>query len=400
MLNKKSLLYYLTYQFVPKPFTLQKGSKNTVHQKYDFSYINDVKILKGTEKEICEELYSKLKKTIKKYLPPRGKPLGVLLSGGLDSAAMLHILREITDRKIFTITAAFDKKSKKLIFASKLAKRYNAFHKNLIIHPDKIKILNEIYRKKTPQPIGDNGLPLTYLMLKKLKKNVDVIFSGDGADCLFSGLKMHYLNFSEKSRKSTKSNSYQHYRFGEIFLTEKDIEQFFGKYPSHIALTEPLKNIADRIKTKDILKRQLLIDLNFLVKNRVDYLICSSKTCEVNLILPYLDKEFVNFAVNIPGKYLIKNHEQKYILKKSFENKLPRAVINRSKEGFKPPFELWYQQNKKFVIRKLVKSVKLGIPKDYIKHLISTIPRCYDYQSGMKIWLVLNLVCWHEGKES
>lgn len=392
---RNALFYYLTYQFVPKPLTIIKNHINTVHKDYDYSYITKPKIINDRENTICKNLYNRLKEVIKKQLPNRDEPIGLLLSGGIDSAAILHILRDLTDRKIYTLTGAYHKNAANLTLTNWLAEQFNTTHDNLIIEPAELKKIDEIYNNGyIPQPIGDDGLLSFYLMIKKLKENCSTIFAGDGADCLFSGLKMHLTNIENKDERD-EDNDFEHYKFGDIFLNKQELKVFFNQKSNVIDLAAPLKAVCSKILTRDVLKRQVLIDLHFLVKNRIDYLIYPSKICKVELFLPFLDKKFIDFVVGIPSAYLIKGKQQKYILRKTFQDKLPQEVINRGKEGFSPPFSLWYEANKEFVIRKLIMSIRLGIPKDYIKYLISIIPKSVCRDNGMKIWLILNLVSWH-----
>lgn len=404
LINRDALAYYLNYQFVPKPLKLMKNSRNPVSRRFNFNYHDAPALFEQGEDELCERLYDNLRKVITKQLPSREKPVGILLSGGMDSAAILHTLRDITDRKIYTLTGAYSEDADHLLSAERIAKKYKTIHSSLIITPDSIKKIDELYNKKIPQPIGDNGFLSIYLLMSKLKENVDYVISGDGADCLFGGLEMHRLNYLHgnsrnriKSDNSKKDVCYEHYRFGEIFLGEQGLEFLFDKKCGNIKLERPLENIINKIKTKDLIKKQVLLDLNFLVKNRVDYILYAAKASGINISLPYLDEDFVDFAIRIPSKYLIRSSlQQKYILKKAFKAKLPQVILIKKGEGFTPPFKLWYYENEKYVITKLVKSKRLGISTDYIKKLIYGRNKDNSYEMGMKIWLLLNLGSWYE----
>jgi len=400
--NHEVLAYFLNYQFVPKPLTITGDSINPVCKQFNFNDINNSKDLKNNEDEICTKLYSRLREVIKKQLPNNEKPIGILLSGGFDSAAVLHILRDITDRKIYTLTGAYSKNAQNLVSAKGLAERYKTVHDELIISPDSIKKIDEIYSCNIPQPIGDNGFLATYLMVTQLREKTRHVFSGDGADCLFSGLKMHHLNLVKKldnTMSSKEGSVYEHYRFGEIFLDRDEADMLFEGKSNNIKLEDPFKQIANKIKTDDPIKRQVFLDLNFLVKNRVDYIIYAAKAAGVDIRLPYLDGQLVRFAVRIPTKYVTAHPEQpKYILKKAFEGKLPQSVLSKKSKGFTPPFKFWYRTNKEFVILKLIRSKRLGLSPDYIKRLIYSYKNNDNYVKGMNIWLMLNLVSWYDAR--
>lgn len=385
------LAYYLTYQFVPKPMTLIENSVNPFLEGFDFNCFRIIEQLEQREESISACLYANLTEAVSKQLPDKEAPVGLLLSGGIDSAAILHILRDLTDRKIYTVTAAYDKDAEHLYCAEKLADAYRTVHQSLIISPDRLRQIDELYQNDIPQPIGDTGFLPTYFMMKEFKEKTRHVFAGDGADCLFCGLKIHLQNLTQ----TRKDVLYEHYRFGEILLSNEELKIAFGKKAQDINLAEPLKNVADRITIDDSVKRQVLIDLNFLVRNRVDYVYYAAKVGGVDVLLPYLDQKFVDFSLKIPSAYLFaKDHQQKYILRQAFQNKLPEWVLNRKKEGFTPPFKLWYYKNKEFVIRNLLRTKRIGIPNEYIKYLILNIKNDVDYDFGMKIWLLLNLSSW------
>jgi asparagine synthetase B (glutamine-hydrolysing) len=213
-------------------------------------------------------------------------------------------------------------------------------------------------------------------MIKELIPYSRLIISGDGADCLFAGLKPNHL--------------------AEIFLTEKERRVFFPALSRESEKDNPLSALLSQININDPIKRQVLIDLCFLARNRVDYPLCAARACGAKIILPYLERYFIDTALSIPGEYLIRRGQQKYIFRKTFEDKLPDYCGGIEKKGFSPPFSFWYNSRRDFVIKTMVKAVKLGIPEEYIKYLIRALPLSRSYEEGMKVWLLLNLVFWAE----
>lgn len=375
-LDQEALFYYLMFQFAPKGFSLVPGVDNSVHKDYNFNIKRNITYFSGQEKQLQKKIYRSLSLEVEKLLSATRGPLGILLSGGIDSAALLHVVREVTERKIHAITGYYFSSDKQVLVAKKLARHYGATHRQLLIDADSLEKLREIYAISVPQPIGDNGLLPTYLMIKELTPYSRLILSGDGADCLFAGLNTT--------------------RPAEFFLTSKERRSFFPLISAQSKQNNPLLALLRWVNVKDPAKRQVVINLQFLVKNRVDYLLCAARACDSKIILPYLEKDFVRLALSIPASYLIKGRQRKYILRKMFEEKLPGYCRGIEKTGFSPPFLFWYNLNRDLVIRTLVKAVRLGVPMDYIKYLIRILPFCRSYEEGMKIWLVLNLVFWAE----
>ena len=390
--NIESLAYFLNYQFIPKPFVLTDDSENEILEEFDFLGMDCTENSKEKKNLIEEELYSHLGDAIQRQLPEGNQPVGVLLSGGLDSAAILHLLRERTDRKIYTLSAAYRQGASNLLLAEKMAKHYGTIHRNLVIKASALTEMEELYRKGIPQPIGDNGFLSAHLMIKELRKSVDCVFAGDGADVLFSGLDMHerYLNQKEELE-------YEHYQYDEIFLTQAELPQVFGKTVENISLKQPFQTAAEAVRSGESVKRQILLDLNFLVRNRVDYIVCAAKANGAHIKLPYLDKELVSFVLRAPAECLDSNRQgKKRLLKNMFEGKLFDEVLNRKKEGFSPPFKEWYFKNKRFVIKKLLQTRNFGISSDYVLSLLRNMRKCDNYQMGMRIWLLINFSCWIE----
>lgn len=404
-INKEALAYYLTYQFVSKPFP-----------DYQFPKTHNPKnTLRQNETQIAKRLYIHLNNIIKASLEQATKPVGLLLSGGLDSAILLYLLRKNTSKKIYTISGAYASDKSHLKLCTSLAKKYNTVHQELIITPADLLQLPHLYSTGLETPIGDNGFLATHLMFKALSSSTNTIYTGDGADCLFHGLKAHYLDlldrdYLRRARPNPASSAmvtqklllpkanypdYEHYKYDEIFLTKNEAHKYLGM---DIDLAKPLKAVIDTIKANDPIKKTILLDLNFLVVNRVDYILKASDANKIKVILPYLDPTLVNYALRIPGKYFIKNSEQKYILKKAFYNKLPKDVISQKKRGLTPPFLEWYAKNQSFVLKTLNKAPALGVAPEYIRYLVENINRSNQYACGMRIWLILNLVLWHAGQ--
>lgn len=411
----EALAYYLTYQFVPKPFHLNlAGLPPMPDFKFPRTY-SPQNTLKQDENWIAQTLYTRLNHVIKTSLNQTTRPIGLLLSGGLDSTILLHLLRKNTHRKIYTISGAYAADKSHLKLCTFLAKKYNTIHQELIITPSDLRQLPGLYATGLENPIGDNGFLVTHLLFKALASSTHTIYTGDGADCLFHGLRAHYLDFLDQnylhhlkrhSRSSTKITQeiilakatypdYQHYKYDEIFLTKHEAHQYLG---INVNLAKPLNTVIHTIKTSDPIKRKILLDLNFLVTNRADYILKAAAANKIKTILPYLDSTLVDYVLRIPSQYFIKNLEQKYILKKAFDNDLPSEVMAQRKKGMTPPFLEWYSKNLSFVLKTINQAPALGVAPKYIRYLIDNISRSHQYAYGMRVWLILNLVLWRNGQ--
>ena len=411
-INKKTLAYYLCYQFVPRPYSIFGGKSN----EDNFQEFKLNKRSADNETDLIENTYIKLKESISCRLENFQGKIGILLSGGVDSAAILHIASEIRNDRLYTMSAAYEGRLDHLKYCRELSEKYNTIHKEIIIKSEDIKRLEDIYDSKTissaTEPIGDNGILSMYIMLETLKDTVDIVLSGDGADVVFGGLDSHYLNYIDNEFISEIKNKllgnkgmdeiflqqkkypeFEHYKYGEIFLTRKETKEVLGE---EIEVQKPFLELLKNIHDKNLIKRQILIDLNFLVRNRRVLTKVPSGLTGLEVFQPYLDQNFINFALSIPSNLLIKNLETKFIFKKSLEGKLPDKILYQEKKGFSPPFNIWYVEQKRWIEKKLNFCEEIGINKLYSNKLKSNIGKRLNYVENMKIWLLVNLACLME----
>ncbi|RLI97449.1 MAG: hypothetical protein DRO99_02995, partial [Candidatus Aenigmatarchaeota archaeon] len=368
-LNKDAVGYFLTYQFVPKPIELVQGMPNMPSSENPgiWHYTGNAKELDIGEEKASELIYEKLKTVISKLIPDG--PIGLMMSAGIDSVSILHVLRELTDKDIYTITGSFEEGSEKLGIAKRVSKEYGTKHKEIIIGHKSLLRLRGLY-DRIELPVGDNGFLQHFLMMERLKENTDVIFSGDGADCVFSALDAHFFNYIDQTIFNgidinvpkgyegwkvkffidvrRRFRGFEHYKFGEIFLSDDEKGRVLTNPPK--SLKTPLIEETSKVTDKDIIKRQIALDFNFYIKNKYDsYILKPSILNRVKTFTPYMEKDFVELVMKIPSTYFIKGTEKKHIFRLAMNGRLPDAVLNKKKEGFSPPFGTWYRKQRGFM---------------------------------------------------
>lgn len=386
VLDEKALLLFLTYQFVPKPAALLKPALKEKLSGYPGEY--PVPAMRESMRNTGERtFYRMFLKTVNKLLPAGRQPIGLLLSGGVDSSALLHAVRECTDRKIHTITAVFDKRSLHGRYSYRLARRYGTEHTTLPISSRSLGRLADVYSGgKKSSPMGDNELLPLYLMFEELKETVRHVFTGAGADHILGGVA------TERKVSAASAGKNGDLQVCKLFLRQEAVERVLGKKVD-IDLLAPLRRALRQIPITDPVKKTVMFDINFLMKNRYCYDWLPESCSGMVPCAPYLDTEFVGFCLRLPGASL----KGKAILRRTFQTVLPEEIMSAKKKGLSPPFQKWYFDNFPLLKDCFIECARLGISTGYIKEIYRDLKYADTYVVGMRVWILLNLAFWSRG---
>jgi asparagine synthase (glutamine-hydrolysing) len=393
-----SLKKYFAYGYIPAPSSLYRqvfklpGGHNLlleidsmtcrVSKFWDFVLEPFDRIPENPEATWGEELRDLLKKSVRRRLMS-DVPLGVFLSGGIDSSAITAFAAEAAGQarmKSFSIgfeEASFDETK----YARIIADRYCTEHHEEILSIERARGLLPDIVGKLDEPMGDSSLMPTYLLCQETRKHVTVALAGDGGDELFAGydpfralglakwydhlvpgavhrairmavaaLPSTHRNMSLDFRlkRTLRGLSYPRRMWNTVWLgplDPLDIEALFGE-PTDIE-----EVYAEAIEQWDACKQETLVDktLQFYTKLYLqdDILVKADRASMMNSLevrAPFLDVELVDFVRKIPHAYKYRNGQTKYILKKALEPVLPREILYRSKKGFGVPIGRWFQE--------------------------------------------------------
>jgi asparagine synthase (glutamine-hydrolysing) len=311
-------------------------------------------------------------------------PVGAFLSGGLDSSAIVSFAREQNkDIRCFTIEIQGGQEkgtADDLPYAQKVAKYLNVSLDVVQINSNKMAHDIEKIVKILDEPIADPAaLNVLYISELARKQGIKVLLSGAGGDDLFTGYRRHYAlmteywwtwlpskvkyilsSFSSKfnqnnliSRRIAKLFSGANLRGDERLVNyfrwtqRDDLRKLYSlEFSSSLKHSNPdremlnfLKDLPSNISQLDrilALEQQFfLADHNLLYTDRM------SMAAGVEVRVPFLDKELVEFAYNIPDRFKQNGVEGKWVLKKALEGRLPNDVIYRPKTGFGVPLRRW-----------------------------------------------------------
>ncbi|MFH1820682.1 MAG: asparagine synthase (glutamine-hydrolyzing) [Candidatus Nealsonbacteria bacterium] len=383
-IDTEALSHYFRIFFVPSPLTLIKNIKKIPPSHYLIFKGNKIEMQKywdledeqelGSVEEAVSGIKTLLKDSVKRQLVS-DRPVGVFLSGGIDSSSVLGIASELTTRPLKTYSVGFDidiqeeKYNRDFRLAKETSNYYKTDHHELLVSDVMVRdnLENVIWHMEEPVP---NPIQVpTFLLAKMAKKDVAVVLGGDGADEIFGGYpRYYYSKLIDKYqllpaflRKNTLP------MILEAISSKKDLKEKLNvppgvdRYLLHMAqkqkvISEVLKQGIKKAITSDFLKEKYpenkfkdktkyLMYLDLLTWLPDESLIRSDKmTMAFGLEerVPILDHRLVEFAFRIPTKYKVRGRKNnKWIFREAMKEYLPSHLLNKEKAGWFSPAAKW-----------------------------------------------------------
>ena len=451
-IDKSALDIYFTLLYIPAPKTIFQGIRALkpghllvveIGKKYEeISYwqlrpapLNDM-----TEQEAVLGFRSHFEKAVERRMIA-DVPLGAFLSGGIDSSAVVAIMNKFSNHPVKTFSigygikeAYYDERS----FARIISKRYNTEHHEFVVTPDAKAIIPEIV-KAFDQPFADSSAIPNYYINKMTRKHVTVALSGLGGDELAAGYE-RYLGiklaifyqkiprwirddlvgkvvsrlpdskkgkrFNDRAKRFIESGSLP---LGKRYLSiissfsEEQRQSLYAKeMTSVLEQSIPwdfINGYLNQTSHLDDLTQILCLDINtYLVDDLLTLTDRMSMQHSLEVRVPFLDHELVEFASTIPSRYKLKLLSKKYLLKKAFSDLLPFKILHRSKKGFSVPLVLWFRTSLlKYTQDILSREVtdRIGLFNQvFIDHLIDDHVRGKSNNHG-RLWALIIFNVWY-----
>ena len=333
----------------------------------DFSDIH-----KDTELYLLKSVTENLRDSVNAHLVS-DVPIGVFLSGGIDSSSIATLMNGLTNSPIKTFTIGFEDQSyDESIYARRVAETLGTEHYEKIISPDEtLDIIAEI-APSLDEPFGDASMFPTYLISKWASKEVKVVLDGNGGDEILAGYHWYkaqriwgyYAHIPKKIRsmallasklvkvgKSKKGARTFIKRFLEGTEFESNLNHVRWKIPNFkkeifpgnwTEVFDETYSHFNYAKNWDPINQMLYVDIKTsLPDNMLTKVDKMSMLNSIEVRVPFLDHKFVEFTTKIPPSFKLKNLKTKYILKKAMEGLIPKDNIYRSKQGFSIPMKNW-----------------------------------------------------------
>lgn len=430
---KDALNDYFAYGYVPNNKSIFKGV-NKLEAGYKLIYSNGTISLNKywelrynpkhqTEDEIVSTIYDKLKSSVKLW-SVSDVPVGIFLSGGLDSSAVCG-LASIDSSDVQTFTIGFDyQKNNELQFAKEIAEKFHANHYEKIVDVIDAENLLDIIANIYDEPFVDSSSIPTYYLSKFTAQNVKVALAGDGGDELFFGyhrydsfINLHQSKNSLKSKVKGLFSNLSFLPYGERlsyydkYSLENDMQSYF-RLVGFFDTDERNKILCNEYKNFDQNHLWLfdkfydpklppttslrLLDINtYLVDDILTKVDRATMSVSLEARTPLLEHTLAEYIMSIEDEFIYKNNDKKYLLKKALSTLLPAQTIQRSKKGFGAPIRHWLKNDLNILIEKKLfngSAVKDGILS--VKGIKSMLNN-YSENRWAKLWMLLMFELWY-----
>jgi asparagine synthase (glutamine-hydrolysing) len=327
----------------------------------------------GEESELAEELRARLRDSVRAHLVA-DVPVGVLLSGGVDSGALAALAALESSERVRTFSIGFEEGSfDELADARKVAEQYGTDHHELLLRPDAAELLPKL-AAAFDEPFADSSALPTYLVSELAARHVKVALSGEGGDELFGGYYTYVADllaprvapvagvlrplvealpsssarasFDYRAKRFVRAAHLppleRHHAWKEIFSPEARAELL---QPDRRGAHDPLDVYRARYaetEGADPLARLQDVDLGiYLVDDLLVKTDRASMAHSLEARVPYLDDVVASFALALPTGLKVRGLAKKRLLRKAVAPLLPRSVVYGKKRGFSIPAAAW-----------------------------------------------------------
>lgn len=451
-LNLNALRHYVSFDYVPAPMSIYKGVSKLpaahtlivengeirTRRYWDLQWDGDVPAKPRRRKEEkAEELRELLSDAVRMRLVS-DVPLGILLSGGIDSSTVAAFATHHATERVKTFSIGFEEDSfDESKYARQVAKHLNTEH-----YEDKLSaatagdLIGEI-GTWLDEPMSDGSLIPTYLLARFVRKHVTVALGGDGGDELFAGYPMYYahgvaakykaipaflrsvliepivnalpvstnnLSFDYKAKRFVRAAKFddveRHHSWFGSFSREQHKQLFTHDV---LAATDAdiyrgVRELVGVSDAKNVVERMQYADINYyLAEDILTKVDRAAMAVSLETRAPFLDPRVGQFAASIPVEYKLQGKAGKVILKEAMKGLLPHEILHRPKKGFGIPIAQWLKGRLNPLMHDMLRSDRLKaqglFEPDYVQRLIK------EHESGAashhkELWTLLVFQLW------
>jgi len=464
-IDRTSLCQYLAYLYVPNPGSMFKGifklppghslrwrdGEVQVNCYWDLSYGN---YFQESEATLAEQFRELLVAATRRQLIS-DVPVGFFLSGGLDSSTLVACAAHAGESSLKCYSIAYKEEygrteqcTDDARFAEIVATHFGAKFHQIVVDPDVATLLPKVVWH-LDDPIADPAAIATYLISRAAAPEVTVLLSGQGADEVLSGYRVHRVHkmaawlrliprtmreeaapallkwisvrkdkamgippglllaacrYSDKVLRTAGMEPAEQYAAFRSYLLDEDMRALLSA-ESNIATSDwshrdTFLNLFGKVACEDYVNQMLYVDAKtFLPDLNLAYSDKLSMACSIEVRVPFLDNEIVEFLQRVPPKLKMRGYTQKYLLRRAMDGVLPKEVLRRRKAAFGLPIRAWLRNELREMLTDMLSEER--IRRRGLLNAAAVTQMIRDNETGerdytLQLWGLLTLELWHQ----
>ena len=440
-IDRDALEAFLAFNSIPGPLTIFRDIRKLMPGHVLTWEAGDVRVERfarpapstevrdDDEAELVEECRARLRDSVRAHLVS-DVPVGVLLSGGVDSGVLAALAAAESAEPLRTFSIGFEESTfDELADARRVAELYATDHHELVLRPDAALLLPAL-AEAFDEPFADSSALPTYLVSELASRHVKVALSGEGGDELFGGYYTYAADLLalraaplarlarplvERLPSSSAKASFdyrakrfvraahlppleRHHGWKEIFSPDLRAELTGRRngfdpvdvYRERFAETEGAELLA---RLQDVDERVYLVDDLLTKTDR------ASMAHSLEARVPFCDPVVANFAHSLPTRQKVRNLRKKVLLRRAAEPLLPRSIVWGKKRGFSIPAAVWLRGDLETFARETLSAETLR-RQGYFEPTVAS--RLIDEHvagredRSRQLWGLLAFTLWHE----
>jgi asparagine synthase (glutamine-hydrolysing) len=374
---------FLAFNSIPAPYTIFRharklaaghllvweGGEPSIERYSRPAPVDAADVRDGSCAELAEELRARLRDSVRAHLVS-DVPVGVLLSGGIDSSTLAALAAQESAEPLRTFSIGFEERSfNELHRARQVASRYGTDHHELVLRPDAATLLPRL-AEAFDEPFADSSALPTYLVSQLAARDVKVVLSGEGGDEMFGGyytyvadlladrfdgaatrllplverLPSSSLDYRAKrfARGAALPPLERHHAWKEIFSPDQRAQLLVGDRRSGRDPAELLRSRYAETAGAEPLARLQDVDMGiYLVDDLLVKTDRASMAHSLEARVPFLDPVVAELALALPTRLKVRGLAKKRLLRRAARPLLPASIAFGRKQGFSIPAAAW-----------------------------------------------------------
>ena len=391
-----------------------------------------------TDEELIAEFAERFTESVRMRLMS-DVPLGVFLSGGIDSASIAAVMSRLVDEPIKTFSVGFaEQEANELQHARTVAAPYGTDHHEVVVSPDEFRDALPTLVWHEYRPLSHAGSVPLYFVARLATDHVKVVLTGEGSDELLAGYERYaktlynvhlgdrYHRVVPASVRRAVRGAVEHLGVGS--LARRKLERTFLCIPpdlpsiycdnfavfpralqaqlltpatkEQVAGADPYRVMREHLERTDagtLLDRLLYVDIKTYLHELLMKQDKMSMAASIESRVPFLDHRLVEFTAGLPARLKLQRATTKRILRESMKDVLPPSILTRPKVGFPVPVGSWFRGRWRGMVTELVlgeRARRRGIfNPDVVRRLVG------EHVSGRvehmeRLWALVNFELW------